>query len=288
MLTFSGSLLLTFRELWALRITQAMFGVATLVWLVLSLAMNLDIVEGSLAALRIFGLESTPMDAYRDAATGDIVRRNLTASSFVMAVNELIFGATYFLGTLLGLFATAPLVSGMLEAGRIDLLLSKPVSRHRLLGGHVVGLLTAVAILATYLIGSVWLTLSVKTGIWEPGLLLSIPVMVLMFGVMYSVLLVSTLTTRSAGLGLAVAYGLIFISVIMMAHEQIVPLLDGAGLYAFLILYHISPNFAEVGRMVSQLASPAGVLDTYPFVSSLLFGALLHAISFQYFSRRDF
>ena len=51
----SGSLLLTFRELWAMRLTQGIVLVSTLAWIMLSFALNLDVVEGSISALRIFG-----------------------------------------------------------------------------------------------------------------------------------------------------------------------------------------------------------------------------------------
>lgn len=275
MLAFSGSLLLTFRELWALRITQGMFAVATLAWLVLSLALNLDIVEGSLAALRIFGMDAQP-------------GQSLPIGQFVLIVNQFVFGAAYFLGTLLGLFATMPLIGGMLEPGRIDLLLSKPVSRAALLGGHLSGLVLTVAVLSAYLVGSVWLTLSLKTGTWHPAMLIAIPIMVVMFLVMYGVLLYFTLLTRNAGLGLIMAYGLIFVSVIMAAHDQIRLQLDGVGLAVFSTLYHVLPNFAEVAHMVSQLGSPDGVTSVYPFLSSLLFGGIVYAFCFRHFSRKDF
>jgi ABC-type transport system involved in multi-copper enzyme maturation permease subunit len=275
MLAFSGSLLLTFRELWALRLTQGMFAVATLAWVVLSLALTLDVVEGSLAALRIFGMDAQPGGP-------------MPIGNFVLAINQLVFGATYFVGTLLGLFATMPLIGGLLESGRIDLLLSKPVSRSRILGGHLAGLVLIVLALSTYLIGGVWLTLALKTGVWEVSFLAAIPMTVTMFVVMYGVLLLFTVLTRNAGLGLIVSYGLIFVSVILAAHEQIRPQLDGIGLAVFSTLYHVLPNFAEIARMVSQLASPEGVSDTYPFVSSLLFGATVYAFCFGLFARKDF
>ena len=288
MRALGGSLLLTLRELWALRITQGLLVVATLAWVVLSLALNLDIVEGSLAAMRIFGIESIPTQGMRDPATGDYIQTAVSVDSFVLGINQFVFGAAYFLGTLLGLFAAMPLIGGFLEPGRLDLLLSKPLSRNRLLAGHVAGVWLTVLVLSTYLIGSVWLTVSVKTGFWEPRFLLSIPVIVVMFGVMYSVILSLSIMTRNTGLGLVGAYGLVFVSVIFAAHEQILLALTGIGRSVFLILYHILPNFAEVVVLVAQLASGDAVPDLYPLASSLLFGVVIYAISFGWFSRKDF
>jgi ABC-2 type transport system permease protein len=288
MTTLSGSLLLTFRELWAMRLTQAMLAVATLALLLLSFAMNMDVVEGSLAALRIFGFETTPTNAYLDEATGEYVQQAVSLDTFIIGINTFVFGAAYFLGTLLGLFATMPLINGFLEPGRVDLLLSKPVSRARLLLGHLSGVWCTVLLLVTYLVGGVWLTLSLKTGVWLPHFLVAIPITVLMFAVMYAVILTISIASRSPGLGLVVAYGLIFISIILASHEQLVPVLSSTSAAVFMTLYHLLPNFAEGVLVQTQLIDAEAVVVWYPFLSSLLFGVVTYGIGFYWFSRRDF
>jgi len=288
MTTLSGSLLLTFRELWAMRLTQAMLAVATLAWLLLSFAMNMDVVEGSLTALRIFGFESTPTEGHWDEAAGEYVSQAVSLDNFLIGINTFVFGAAYFLGTLLGLFATMPLVNGFLEQGRVDLLLSKPLSRSRLLFGHLTGVWITVFLLATYLVGGVWLTLSLKTGVWMPHFLVAIPIITLMFAVMYSVILTISIGSRSPGLGLVVTYGLIFFSIILASHEQLVPVLSGTSAALFMTIYHILPNFAEVVLVQTQLVEEAAVISWYPLVSSLLFGFVTYGIGFFWFSRRDF
>ena len=288
MTTLSGSLMLTFRELWAMRLTQAMFAIATLAWLLLSFAMNMDVVEGSLAALRIFGFETTPTDGVFDEASGEWVSQALSLDKFLIGINTFVFGAAYFLGTLLGLFATMPLINGFLEQGRVDLLLSKPISRPRLLLGHLVGVWLTVFVLATYLVGGVWMTLSLKTGVWMPRFLLAIPIITLMFAVMYSVILSVSIASRSSGLGLVIAYGLIFVSIVLASHEQLLPVLSGSAAAIFLTIYHTLPNFAEVVMVQAQLVEGANVISWYPLVSSLLFGSVTYGIGFLWFSRRDF
>jgi ABC-2 type transport system permease protein len=257
----SGSLLLTFRELWAMRLTQGILIVSTLAWILLSFAMNLDVVEGSLAAMRIFGIESTPDQMVKDAATGEWVRQAVSLDSFVIGISTFVFGAAYFLGTLLGLFATMPLIGGFLEQGRIDLLLSKPLSRSRLLTGHLLGVWLTVLALSTYLIGAVWVAISVKTGIWNPSMLMSIPIIVMMF---------------------------IFISVILAAHDQIEPVLSPTASKIYMTFYHVLPNFAEVVVIQAQLISTEAVKTWYPLISSVLFGSVVYGLGYYRFNRRDF
>jgi|GEM_PF-695813 len=288
MTTLSGSLLLTFRELWAMRLTQAMLAVATLAWVLLSFAMNMDVVEGSLTALRIFGFETKPMEGAYDEATGEFVQQAVSLDSFVIGINTFVFGAAYFLGTLLGLFATMPLINGFLEQGRVDLLLSKPLSRARLLLGHLSGVWATVLVLAAYLVGGVWLTMSFKTGVWIPQFLMAIPIITLMFAVMYAVILTVSILSRSSGLGLVIAYGLIFFSIILASHEQLVPVLSARSAAIFMLFYHLLPNMAEVVVVQMQLVEAAAVITWYPLVSSLLFGIATYGFGFFWFSRRDF
>lgn len=288
MRTLSGSLLLTFRELWAMRITQGVLVIATIAWLLLSFAMNLEVVEGSIAALRIFGFETNPVNSSFDQETQEVIRTAVSLDNFMLAINEFVFGATYFLGTLLGLFATMPLIGGFLEQGRIDLLVSKPISRARLLTGHLTGVWLTVLALVTYLVGGVWLSLSLKTGVWDASPLVSIPIIVVMFGVMYSVIMTITVITRTSGLALVIAYGLIFLSAILAAHEQIEPVLNPVAASIFIGFYHALPNFIEVVAIQAQLVSGETVKSWYPLISSLLFGVTTYGFGYFWFSKRDF
>ncbi|PSQ83337.1 MAG: hypothetical protein BRD30_13080, partial [Bacteroidetes bacterium QH_2_63_10] len=57
-----GLVLITFRELWARKIVLGLFIISSLVLLAVTFALNLDVVEGSLAGIRLFGQEATPDD----------------------------------------------------------------------------------------------------------------------------------------------------------------------------------------------------------------------------------
>lgn len=283
----SGSLLLTARELWSTYVTLGLFAVSTICWLFLSFAMNLDVVEGSVAALRIFGFESTPDTAVQNSE-GEWIQQAMGLDQFVVGIQSFVFGASYFLGTLLGIFAAAPLSASLVTESRIGLLLSKPLSRGRFLAGHVLGVFSTVFLLSTYLIFSVWLVLSLKTGVWVPSFLLAIPIITLMFGVMYSVVLLMVVMTGSSGFALVSAYGLIFISFILAGHEQIVTQLVSPWRELFVGLYWILPNFLEAIPATVQLIDGDPVKNWIPYLSSAAFGAVVYLGAFSWFSRKDF
>ncbi|NBB73555.1 MAG: hypothetical protein GVY35_07755 [Bacteroidetes bacterium] len=280
MTALSGIVLLSVRELWAKKIVIGLFVVSTLVLLMTAFALNLDVVEGSLAGVRVFG------ENLGDAQDGD--GEGITLQNVVFSVQAVVAGATYWIGILLALFSTAPLFTSLLETGHIDLLLSKPLSRTQLFIGHISGVWLTMLILSTYLLGGVWLIMSIKTGVWNPSFLLSIGIVLAMFGVMYSVIVFTGVWTQSTALALIVTYGLIFISLVLAGGEQLANQLQPGWRAVFWGFYHVLPNFAEVTQTVSNLSRAEPIASWYPFASASLFGAVLYGSAGFWFTRRDF
>ena len=277
-----GLVLITFRELWARKIVLGLFIVSSLVLLAVTFALNLDVVEGSLAGIRLFGQEAAPEDVGGEDAPP------LTLSRVVIAVESVVAGVAYWIGILLALFASASLFPDLQSDGRVELLLSKPIGRLNVLFGHMLGVWSAIGLLAVYLLGGVWVIMSLKTGVWNPRFLLSLLLVVGMFAVMYAAVMLMGVWTESTALGLIVSYGLIFVSMVLAAADQIGPTLGPVGSPVFWGLYHALPNFTEVTQIVSTLAEGETVSSWYPFVSSLLFGGAAYAVTGYWFVRRDF
>jgi ABC-type transport system involved in multi-copper enzyme maturation permease subunit len=276
-----GLFLLTARELWAKKIVLGLFVVSSLVLVAITFALNLEVVEGSLEGLRLFGEQSSPDGPPQKSP-------QLSLTRVVVAVEAIVAGAAYWIGILLSLFASAGLFSDLQAPGRVELLLAKPIARLRVLVGHVLGVLAAIAALVVYLMGGTWLIMSLKSGVWNPRFLLSIVIVIGMFGVMYAAILLMSVWTRSTALSLIVAYGLIFVSLVMAGSAQIAPMLGPVGEPVFWGLYHVLPNFAEVTEVVTALAKGVAVGSWYPLVSSLLFAGVTYALVGYAFARRDF
>lgn len=276
MLPILGLVYLTLRQLWAKKVVLGLFVISTLILLMVGFALNLEVVDGTLAGLRLFGQEP-------DGPLGAVDLNEL-----VFVVESAVAGLAYWVGILLALFATAPLAASLLTPGHIDLLLSKPISRTTLLTGHILGAWVAVAVLALYLMGGTWLIMSIKTGIWNYAFLLSIGLVAAMFAVMYSAVLLMSVWTESTALALIVSYGLIFASLVLAAADAILEQLGMVGSAGFLLLYHTLPNFAEVTAIVSALSQAEPVSNWYPLGSALLFGAAMYGLTLWWFDRRDF
>src|ERR1700716_40694 len=135
----------------------AYFFLSTVFILIFASAINLDIVNGALAGAKLFGKEVQ--------MRGD---NSISIEKLVLGFESVFSAVLYFLCTFLAIFATAHLVPRMQEKGTIDLYLSRPVSRLKLiLSRYVAGLILAASNIV-YLIGSIWLIVAWKTHVFHP------------------------------------------------------------------------------------------------------------------------
>jgi ABC-type transport system involved in multi-copper enzyme maturation permease subunit len=90
-------------------------------------------------------------------------------------------------GTLAAIVVTAWIIPQTFEPGAIDLLLSKPVSRPLVFLTKFVGGCAFITLIVAWLIGGLWLILWARFGIWNPRMLLCIPLYLFLFAIYYGV-----------------------------------------------------------------------------------------------------
>jgi ABC-type transport system involved in multi-copper enzyme maturation permease subunit len=99
---------------------------------------------------------------------------------------------------LISVILTAFFIPNMIRKGTVDLLIVKPIPRFVLLLYKYVGGLLFILINTTIAVGGVWLAFAIRTGIWAPGVLISIPAITFFFAILYAVSTLSGVITRSA------------------------------------------------------------------------------------------
>jgi hypothetical protein len=100
-------------------------------------------------------------------------------------------------GLLLALIWTAGFLPSFLDRRNISVLLTKPTPRWCLLAGKFLGVLTFVLVQSVILVGGTWLALGVRTGVWDPTYLLTVPLLLLQFAIFFSFSLLLAVCTRS-------------------------------------------------------------------------------------------
>jgi len=109
------------------------------------------------------------------------------------------------IGVFIALLVTASIVPQMLDAGAIDLLLSKPVSRPLLFLSKFLGGCIFILLNAAFLIIGLWLLIGIRLNLWSSGLLWTIPVFVFVFAVYYSVSTLAAVIWRNAVVSIVVS-----------------------------------------------------------------------------------
>jgi ABC-type transport system involved in multi-copper enzyme maturation permease subunit len=273
-----------FREAAARWTLLAYFALSSLFILIFAAAVNLDVVNGALAGVRLFG---KPIEMGGESVSID---------KLVLGFESGFSAFLYLVGTFLALFATAHLVPRLQEKGTIDLYLSRPVGRvPLLLSRYAAGLLLSAANLV-YLIGSMWLIIVWKTRVLHPRFLLAGAVILFTIAALLAFAFLIGVVTSSTGVSLMATYAIFFFSAILMAHDKIsaavstewaARIVDG--------LYWILPKTAQLGQatvaLVAGTEAPeriANIDHLAVFGSTAVFAVASLSLASWLFSRKDF
>lgn len=99
---------------------------------------------------------------------------------------------------LIAVIVTSFFIPNMLRPGSVVMLLSKPISRTTLLLFKYLGGLFFVLILATFVVGGVWLITGIRAGVWAPGVFIVVPLMTLSFAILYAISTVTAVWSRNS------------------------------------------------------------------------------------------
>jgi ABC-type transport system involved in multi-copper enzyme maturation permease subunit len=264
----------TFQEARARWLFWGLFALSSLLILIFLFVLQVDLAAGAVSFL---GVESTS-------------RRIFNIQKFVNVSYSWVSIVLYVWGTFLAVFASAGLIPGVLEAGRIALLLSKPVSRTTLLLGRYLGNLLVVALNHIYLAGAVWIILALKTNIWNYRFLLAIPVSIFVFAILLCVVVFVGVVTESAALSVMAPVALGLISVLLAQYEVVIKLLDSQwARQLWMFFYWIVPKVFDLGRALRETILLDKRVDwVTPVWTSSVFGICVLMGAIYIFRKRDF
>lgn len=112
--------------------------------------------------------------------------------------NTLISGVGAWVILFISVVITSMFIPNMLQKGTVDLAISKPITRPTLLIYKYIGGLTFTLLLTTFTIGGAYLAIGLRSGMWNHMFLLSIPLIVMYFAILYAVSTLIAVFTRSA------------------------------------------------------------------------------------------
>lgn len=259
----------TFREAIAKKIFLGFFAISTLIIFIFLFLVNADSIEGMV----------TMMESGEQGIKGVII-----------GFDVLILNVSYLLIITLCLISVSSFIPSMLEKGYIDLLLSKPISRTNIILGKFAGGVALIFISLVYLMGSVWLILSIKSGYWHLPFLYSIFWLTVTFAVIYSFVILLGLLTQSTILTIIVTFFLVFIiSPLLAGREGILQLVDSSAVKFILdFFYYIFPKPGGINEISVNIIAGEPVVTYEPLITSLLFMLAMLSVSIYYFKNKDY
>jgi len=263
----------TFREAFARKIFWGFFGCSTALILFFLFILKVDVVQGAIATISLFGNTSRGQDVQR----------------LVRQVHGAIAAFLYTAGMFLAVFASSGLIATIFEPGRIELLLSKPVERYHILLGRYAGTMLVIAANVLYLVFAVWMIFGWKTGVWTAGFLWSSGLTVFVFAVLLTVVVLIAVLWESAVVATMVTFGIMIVSPILAQQRVLERLLTSESSRNIVrVLYYTLPKVFDLGRMVRSLVLGDPIRDWMPVWSSALFGVAMLSAGLYTFARRNY
>jgi ABC-type transport system involved in multi-copper enzyme maturation permease subunit len=263
----------TFREAFARKIFWGFLGCSTAIILFFIFLMRIDVVQGAVATISLFGRESRAVDV----------------NKLVRGVHGSLIAFLYGFGLFLAVFASAGLIPTIFEPGRIELLLSKPVRRHHILLGRYLGNVLVIAFNMLYLVLAVWLILGIKTDIWTHQFLYGILLTIFVFAVLLTIVLLIGVLSESAVLATMVTFGVMIVGLIVAQKTTLERLLASEWSRNVVRgLYHALPKVFDLGDIGRKLVIGTPIEDWTPLWSTGLFGVIVLGAGLFAFSRRNY
>lgn len=263
----------TFRESLAKKTFVTFFALSTLVHLFFIFALNVDVINGAMSMVKIMGQ--------------NVNQPNL--QKILVTIQSVIATTVFTGGIFLSIFTTAGLIPSMLEKGYIELLISKPLSRTQIFLSRYIGALSIMAFNVVYLILGSWLILSIKTGIWYTPYLYSIPMIMVAFAIIYAVMALVGVASRSAGVTIMVAFAVFFLGQFLIQKDAIYAVLSSKVYYYLLEgLYHSLPKTFEISKMNLDLVLGKPVEGWSALWTSCLSGTAMLSAATIIFNKKNF
>jgi Cu-processing system permease protein len=255
-----------------------LFGAITAVLVGLGLSLELEVVDGAIAGSKLFG----------ELFTDEILSADRVLTPLYLATAYVgFYGGTFFLAIACSDFAVE-----LLAPGRIEHLLSLPVTRFQLLLGTYLGVVTLGLLSVLYGAVGVVVLLGSKTGLWNGALLEGALVGWVGFCAVYAAMLASAFFVRSAALSAAVGLGTLVLGVVSSEREAIAALFEpGVRQGLFRVAVTPFPRLATLATTAAHLSTGLHVpaLTTAKLLAgALLFAASLLLVAVYRFERQNF
>jgi len=265
------------REAFAKKIILSIFVFFSLIILFIVFAATNDSVAGMLAFLE---------------ASGGNADYRMAVIDFESNISSKI---PMFMLTAFYLIIVSSFIPSMLQKGHIDLLLSKPISRSKIVIGHLIAGTVFAFLASFFLLGIIWLIVSSKTGVWHIPFLYSILWFTFIFLTLYSFVILIGLLTKNTILNILINLILFFplswifylLNLLTKKGEQFFSF-GAVTEFVIKFFYYILPKPWDLADLCENSIKGEALSSIQPVISSVLFIGIMISLSIWYFNRKDY
>lgn len=207
----------------------------------------------------------------------------------IMQVQSGFFDGFFGFMLFLMVFGSAGLVPSFLSKGRVELTLSKPISRYRLLSMKFLSvfiIMCGILIVSTTILwGVLSFRLGVTSGYFFYGLLFAC----LEFLAIYAIVFFLGAIAHSSVVAI-MGYFIIRVGSDLLANREVVYRFLGDSIWKTILdtAYHILPKIGEMSDNFGSLMMGHGLVRAYPIYSTLGISLVIFLIALLVFRRRDY
>lgn len=219
----------------------------------------------------------------------DLFESGLLSPEMLDKAVAMFFDGLFGFMIFLMVFGSAGLVPSFLGKGRVELALSKPIDRFRLLtmkSGSVYLIMSGILVLTMTI---VWAMLSVRLGATSWYFFCGLAFACLQFLTVYCIILFLGVLSNSAIVAI-MGYFIIRVGSDLLASREIVYQFLGKSVWKTILdgLYHILPKIGEMSDNYGTLMQGGGISKAYPIYSTLGISAVIFLLTLLIFNRRDY
>lgn len=184
---------------------------------------------------------------------------------------------------------TAWLIPAFLKKGRIELSLSKPISRINLLTQKYISLYSLSMLILTITSITLWVVLSFRLDNFDTGIFASLTAGYIEYFVIFSIIFAFGVITRSGAFALMSYFLIKIVSGLLASREMVYGFVEEGTLTYFLdTLYYILPKFQDMNKSLMAFIADDPGIDYSPILSTLLFALVLYGLTAWVFQKRDY
>ncbi len=238
----------------------------------------------TLVMLLVFGL------APNLKINGNDLFGSMTSSpETIIGIQSAFFDGFFGFMLFLMVFGSAGLVPSFLGKGRIELSLSKPVSRYRLLTMKFLAvfiIMCGILIISTTII---WGVLSFRLGVTPGYFFYGLLYACLEFLAIYAIVFFFGAVGQSTVVAI-MGYFIIRVGADLLANREVVYQFLGDSIWKTILdtVYYILPKIGEMSDNYGSLMQGGGFVKTYPIYSTLGISLVIFLIALLIFKRRDY